>query len=201
MDLPSHAKSEKMPELSMDLYVDVVKTLILSLNLKDIILCGHSLGGAIAQSYFFKYPENLQALVLVSTGARLRVSSLIFEALKKNLNEYIDSIPVGAFYRKTNRNIIEKLIQEVKKTDSTVIYDDFRICDTFDTLERTNSIKVPVLILVGKQDKLTPVKYSQFFHEQIVHSQLRIIEKAGHQVMIERPGEFNEALEKFLNQL
>jgi len=201
LDLPSHAKSEKMPELSMDLYVDVVKTLILSLNLKDIILCGHSLGGAIAQSYFFKYPENLQALVLVSTGARLRVSSLIFEALKKNLNEYIDSIPVGAFYRKTNRNIIEKLIQEVKKTDSTVIYDDFRICDTFDTLERTNSIKVPVLILVGKQDKLTPVKYSQFFHEQIVHSQLRIIEKAGHQVMIERPGEFNEALEKFLNQL
>jgi pimeloyl-ACP methyl ester carboxylesterase len=51
---------------------------------------------------------------------------------------------------------------------------------------------------VGKQDQLTPVKYSVFFHNNIKKSELHIISKAGHMVMLEKPNEVNLAIENFI---
>ena len=67
-----------------------------------------------------------------------------------------------------------------------------------DTLDKTDSIEVPCLIICGKYDKLTPVKYSQFFHNKIKNSELSIIDKAGHGVMLEQPKKVNHAIEKFI---
>lgn len=199
--MPSHAESDKFEKLTLYLYVDVIRQLITILKLEKVILCGHSLGGAIAQDYYFKYPEDTHGLVLVGTGARLRVSPFILEVVQKNIQEYIDSIPMGAFYRRTDNKIIEELIEEVKKTEGIVVHADFSICDKFDTIDKTSSINVPCLIIVGKADKLTPVKYSQFFHEKIKDSELVIINRAGHVVMLEQPEEFNKAIEEYIKKL
>ncbi|MFW9783133.1 MAG: alpha/beta fold hydrolase, partial [Candidatus Heimdallarchaeota archaeon] len=75
---------------------------------------------------------------------------------------------------------------------------DFKICDEFDTLDKTDSIDIPCLILVGKDDIMTPVKYSEFFHKKIKDSKLVIIEDAGHMAMIEQPKEMNKAIENFI---
>jgi pimeloyl-ACP methyl ester carboxylesterase len=80
-----------------------------------------------------------------------------------------------------------------------IVYHDFNICDKFDTLEKTHSINIPCLIIVGKYDKLTPVKYSNYFLEKIKNSELAVIDDAGHMVMVEKPLEFNKALENYLN--
>ena len=85
IDLPSHAKSDKFPELTLELYVNTVKAIVDSLSIEKVILAGHSLGGAVAQAYYFKYPEKVKALLLVGTGARLRVSPMILDALKNVL--------------------------------------------------------------------------------------------------------------------
>jgi len=201
LDLPSHAESDKFEDLTLNLYVDVIRQLILTLKIEKVILCGHSLGGAIAQAYYFRYPEDTNGLILVGTGAKLRVSPFILEVLQKDIQEYVDSIPMGAFYRRTDKKIIEELIEEVKKTEGTVIYTDFSICDKFDTIDKTSSINVPCLIIVGKADKLTPVKYSQFFHEKIKDSELLVINRAGHMVMVEQPDEFNKAVEEYIKKL
>ena len=105
IDLPSHAESDDFPELSLDLYVDVIKKLVDFLNLKKIVLCGHSLGGAIAQEYFFKNQKEVSALILCGTGARLRVSPMILNSLKNNYQEFLNGLPIGAFYRKTSKEI------------------------------------------------------------------------------------------------
>ncbi|MHA1762580.1 MAG: alpha/beta fold hydrolase, partial [Promethearchaeota archaeon] len=68
LDLPSHANSDPFEELSLELYVDVVKKLIEELELEEVILCGHSLGGAIIQSFYFTYPKKVKGLILVGTG-------------------------------------------------------------------------------------------------------------------------------------
>lgn len=197
IDLPSHAESGEFPELSLDLYVDAVKKLVDFLNLKKIVLCGHSLGGAIAQEYFFKYPKEVFALILCGTGARLRVSPMILNTLKNNYQEFLDSISMG-FYRKTSGDIINDIINQLSKTKPEVVLRDFEICDNFDVMEKVSSINVPCLIVCGNKDILTPIKYSQYFKDKIKNSKLVIIKNTGHMVMVEKPNELNKSIEEFI---
>lgn len=197
--MPSRNKSDKFSEHSLELYVDVVRKLIETLNPKNVVLSGHSLGGAVIQSYYFKYPSDVNALILIGTGGRLRVKPSIFETLKRNFQGYVDGIE-DAFCKKPSKKIIEDLKNDQLKTDPKVISDDLKICDEFDTLDKTALIDIPCLILVGKEDDMTPVKYSQFFHDKIKRSELKIIEKAKHLVMFEKPKQVNRAIESFINK-
>jgi len=199
LDLPSHDKSDDFSDLSLHLYVDVVNRLIKSFDYENVILCGHSLGGAIVQQYYFTYPKEVSGLILFNTGGRLRVAPFILKSLKTNYQEFMDSLPAGAFYRATTKETIELYIQEASKISADVTYKDFKICDDFDVLSKLNTIEVPCLIIVGKQDQLTPVKYSEFFRNNIKNSELHIINKAGHMVMLEKPNEVNQVIENFIN--
>ncbi|MFX1437847.1 MAG: alpha/beta fold hydrolase, partial [Promethearchaeota archaeon] len=60
------------------------------------------------------------------------------------------------------------------------------------------TIDIPCLIICGKYDQLTPVKYSKFFHDKIRNSKLYIINKAGHGVMLEKPKQVNKAIERLI---
>ena len=199
LDLPSHDKSDNFSDLSLHLYVDVVHQLIKSLNYEKVILCGHSLGGAIVQQYYFTYPKDVSGLILFNTGGKLRVAPFILKSLKSNYQEFLDSLPAGAFYRATPKETIELYIQETSKISADVTYKDFKICDGFDVLSKLSTIEVPCLIIVGKNDQLTPVKYSEFFRNNIKNSELHIINKAGHMVMLEKPNEVNQVIENFIN--
>ncbi len=198
IDLPSHINSDEFSGLSLDLYVDVIRHLIKSLNYDNVILCGHSLGGAITQQYYFTYPKEISGLILCGTGGRLRVAPIILNSLRTNYQEFLDSLPAGIFYRKTPRELIDNYVQETSKIKAEVTYEDFKICDNFDTIDKTDSIEVPCLIIVGNQDKMTPVKFSQFFLDKIKNSDLNVINDAGHMVMLEKPSEVNKSIENFI---
>lgn len=159
------------------------------------------MGGVVIQEFYFKYPDDISALILCATGGRMRVSQIIFDSIKPDFNNYLSSLGTGTFYRKTPKKIIENAVLEASQTDPDVIYTDFKICDAFDTLDKTNSINVPCLIICGKYDKLTPVKYSQFFHDKIKSSEFSLIDKAGHGVMLEKPKEVNSAIENFMRKI
>lgn len=198
--MPSHGKSSKFSELSLKLYVYILNTFITSLKYEDVILCGHSLGGAVIQSYYFTHPSRVRALILVGTGGRLRVSPVILESLTTNYQEFLKALPSGAFYRKTSKDIIEAYISESSTIGPDVTFQDFSICDKFDTLEKTSSINIPCLIIVGAEDKMTPMKYSNYFHENININEYKIIQKAGHMVMLEKSEEFNKVIEDFIQK-
>ena len=196
-DLPSHGKSSEYLELSLNLYVEVLNQLIRSVNYEEVVLCGHSLGGAIVQSYYYLYPKRVKALIIIGSGARLRVSPIILNGLKSDYHEFLKALPSREFNRKTSIDIINDYIKETSTVGANVTFKDFSICDTFDTLEKTSSINIPCLIIVGKSDKLTPSKYSEFFHNKIKNSDLHIIDDAGHMVMLEKPGVLNNTIKNF----
>lgn len=154
--------------------------------MKDVILGGHSLGGAVIQSYYFTYPSDVTALLLIGTGGRLRVLPSTLETVKNDFPKFIEDMD-------------DNLKNEFLKTKSFVCYDDFMICDGFDTLDKTSLIDIPCLILVGEDDTQTPVKYSEFFHKRIENSELGIINNAGHLVMMDQPKKLNEAIENYIN--
>jgi len=200
IDLPSHGKSSHFSELSLILYVDILNKLIISLKYKEVILCGHSLGGAVIQSYYFAHPSRVKALILVGTGGRLRVSPIILESLANNYQEFLKALASGAFYRKTSKDIIEAYISESSTIGPDVTFQDFSICDKFDTLEKTSTINIPCLIIVGAEDKMTSVKYSNYFHENVNINEFKIIQEAGHMVMLEKSDEFNKVIQDFIQK-
>jgi pimeloyl-ACP methyl ester carboxylesterase len=157
------------------------------------------LGGAVIQDYYFKFPNEVSGLILVGSGGRLRVSPTILETIKIDYQYFLNTILIGSFYTKTPKKIINDIMRETSKVKAEVTYNDFYICDNFDTLHKTSTIQVPCLIICGEEDVLTPVKYSQFFHDKLKTSELCIIKEAGHMVMVEKPQEVNTAIMDFIS--
>lgn len=68
-----------------------------------------------------------------------------------------------------------------------------------ETCSRLHTLKIPVLILVGIDDKITPLSSAKTLNENIADSKLNIIENAGHLSNLENPYEFNYLIKKFID--
>ena len=79
LDLPGHGESPGEGERAIQAYVDHIIRWMSGLEIPQAIWCGHSMGGAIAMTAALASPEQVAGLVLVGTGARLRVSPDILE--------------------------------------------------------------------------------------------------------------------------
>ncbi len=157
-------------------------------------LLGHSMGGALAQLYALENPEKLGGIILVGTGAKLSVHPIIFNMLENDFESYVSAVGEYMFHEGANPKMIEASKVEVRKCNPSVIARDFQMCNEFDIIARVNEITLPTLIIVGKDDMMTPVKYSEYLHQSISDSTLKILDNAGHSVMLEQSTKFNETV-------
>ena len=81
INLPGHPDGDLCP--TIEGYTNWVRQYIQSKNYREIVLVGHSLGGGIALQYALDYPEDLKAIVLIGSGARLKVHPNFLEMLEK----------------------------------------------------------------------------------------------------------------------
>jgi pimeloyl-ACP methyl ester carboxylesterase len=201
LDLPGHY-GKGLGRSSIDEYVEDVKNFCIEKGLNEnVVMIGHSMGGAIVQLFALKYPECLKGIVLVSTGAKLKVAPVIFEILKKNYQEAIEYLIDLLFSYNAGEEIKQKALLELRKIRPEVVYGDFQACDKFDLMEEIHKICIPTLIIGGSEDVLTPIKYLNYLEKSIAISRLEVINGAGHMVMLERPDEFNEKVRNFLSEL
>lgn len=198
LELPGHGESEGEGEREILKYAEQVDHFMNALNLQNIFLVGHSMGGAIVQTLALIHPEAIQGIVLVGTGARLKVLPLILDGIKNNFEETVQKINQFAYSRKAPLDLIEKGILGMRQCRAEVLHGDFMACDRFDVMKEVEMIHLPTLILCGEDDQLTPPKYSQFLHSQIKGSKLAVLSDAGHMVMMESPQEFNEKIREFI---
>jgi pimeloyl-ACP methyl ester carboxylesterase len=68
-------------------------------------------------------------------------------------------------------------------------------------MDEVQNINYNALIIVGKSDLMTPVKYSRYLAEKIPNSELHVIEKAGHSVMLEQHAEVNRWIQTWAKKL
>lgn len=203
LDLPGHGDSQDVPsgEVRIEDYATIVGDFIRSLGLERPVVVGHSMGGAIALHLALAEPALVGGLVLAHTGARLRVAREIMEGLERDYEEAVSKVIAPlAFSPSTPKWLVEASIREMLKVPQRVALRNFRACDQFDLRGRLGEIAAPTLIVAGGDDRLTPVKWAAYLHENIRGSELRVIEGAGHASMLERPREFNEALQGFINR-
>jgi len=199
ISLPGHPDGK--PRNSVAEYVDWLHNVIHEKGHKSFILGGHSLGGAIVQLYALTYPTDPKGLILIGTGARLRVlpdTLNLFRSMissEDNWRNYMENMPKPV-------DPILLSIQEMRyKIGPAVTLSDFLCCDKFDIMDRVQDIKLPTLIIVGTEDVSTPVKYAQYLHNKISGSKLVIIEGATHSVATEKPDEVNRAISEWMRNL
>jgi len=197
VDLPGHGRSGGDGESSIEAFARGVLALVHELQVRRPILVGHSMGGAIAMSAALISPSTLDGLVLVGTGARLRVSRQFLDEIEEHFSEAVRTICRVAFSKRATAEMIERGIANMLRTPPGVLAADFRACNEFDIREQLGALTLPVLILCGSEDRMTFPKYSEYLHERIAGSILRWVPGAGHMVMLEEAEEVSRALLEF----
>jgi pimeloyl-ACP methyl ester carboxylesterase len=201
IDLPGHP--EGTPCASIDEYTDWLHEYVRAKGYKDVVLAGHSLGGGIALMHAYKYSQDLKAVILVGSGARLRVLPLIVEAIKGKLNDvegWMKELvePLYATVDETARRI---LMPKLKAVGPAAQLNDFLCCDKFDIMDKIGQIQLPALAIVGDQDNMTPPKYSQYLVKNMPDCRMMVVEGATHLGFLEKPEQVNKAIEGFIKEL
>ncbi|HEY7676751.1 MAG TPA: alpha/beta hydrolase [Candidatus Methylomirabilis sp.] len=201
LDLPGHGDSAGTGCRTIPAYRDVVVAFLRAAAAGPAVLVGHSMGGAITQAVALAEPELLRGIVLVGTGARLRVHPNILETIRRDHAEVARLVAGWGFGPGAPEATRAESIPDFLRCPAAVSEGDFRACDAFDVMAEVAQVQVPALIVCGEQDALTPPKYARFLHERIAGSRLVLVPDAGHYVMREQPAAVNRALTEFLRTL
>lgn len=201
IDLPGHGRSEGNGESHVKDYCVWINKLLDALALNEPILVGHSLGAAIALQFAADHPEKIAGIVCLGGGMKMPVNPFMLEFLKTNPPEMpaeIVDLMCKFSLAKENRDELSPLLRKsIAQAKPDILYGDLSACNELDLTREAEKISVPALIICGAGDKMIPPDFSRELVAKIRSSNLEIIAGAGHMVMLERPAELEEVLDKF----
>ena len=189
-------------------YVDFLDGLCRQLNIERASLVGNSLGGWIAAAYTLAHPEKVERLVLVDAAGFSPPANFDMRLLSKlnpSTREDMKQLAALVFYNKqlftSDAAVDQMLTSRIAAGDGYTIQSlNESIARSEDMLDnRLAAIKQPTLIIWGRADGLTPLaEYGERFNREIPGSQLLVFEQCGHVPQVEKSGDFNAAVLKFL---
>ncbi|HYA35842.1 MAG TPA: alpha/beta fold hydrolase [Candidatus Binataceae bacterium] len=205
-DMPGHGRSSGVEGLmSIRDYAGFLVRILDTLKIKSAVIAGHSMGGATAMDFAARYPDRVEALVLVSTAAKFSIPEDRLKALWSVMMGRAPQAFTTEIYSprtvKENFDTVREGWMEQIKTDPRVRYTDVKACSEVDLRGALASINKPTLILVGADDNATTPADSEAIHAGIKGSRVEVIADAGHALPWERHSEVNSAIESFLSGL
>ena len=226
IDLPGYGKSSKDPHSGMrSYYAGVVNELVSELKLENVILAGHSMGGQISITASLLYPEMVKGMILVAPagfekftkgqkqwfrdvmtldGVRLTTT----EAITTNLASNFYRMPLDADFMITDRIAMRHAEDFIPYCYAVVQSVNGMVNEP--VLKYLKDIKVPTLILFGKNDNLIPNRFlnpgptadiAKVGNTLIANSKLVMVPKCGHFLMFEKPAEFNSEAIQFIKSI
>ena len=200
IELPGHPTGRACT--TIDGYLEWVRGFNAARRYKDVVLCGHSMGGAIALLYALRYPEELKGIILIGTGARLRVhpDSLQRAAEPGEGNaRWLEG--QKEYFKGVEQDIYQVLVRRAIEVGPEVELNDLRACDQFDVMDQVQDIRLPTQVVCGSEDIMTPVKYSDYLAHEIKHAREQVIPGGSHFVQLEKYQDVNEQIERFMTTL
>lgn len=198
LDLPGHGRSTPPSRTTIEAYVDDVLAFIEALSLERVVIVGHSMGGAIAQLIGLRQSPDILGLILIGTGAKLRVTSAILDQIKADFETAVATISDYAWAKDASEELVRLSQDLLAQTDPTVLYGDYIACNQFDVMSQLNEICVPTLVIGGTSDRLTPLKYSRYLADHIPQAQFAYIAGGGHMMALEQPQSVTAVIQQFL---
>lgn len=172
-------------------------------KLSQVVLIGNSLGGHVGLAFTTAHQAHVKALVLTGSSG-LYENAFGGSFPRRESYEYIKEKVAYTFYdpATATKELVDEVFKSVNDRSRVI-----RILALAKSAIRHNMAKeipkitIPVSLIWGKQDKVTPPEVATEFHELLPNSELNWVDKCGHAPMMERPEEFNEYLGKFLNRI
>ena len=192
-----------------------------ALGLEQPTVIGHSYGGFVALEYALRYSSKPRRLILITTApsyetlneARAEAMSRapeLMPAVERSLNAEAKNnaerraimAELAPLYCYNFKEMEKKLGQATRD----IVYSveahrqSFKnLVPKYDVRSKLDSIDIPVLIICGRHDWITPVSQSQLMHERLPNSELVIFENSAHWVYVEEPELFQETVGDWLD--
>jgi pimeloyl-ACP methyl ester carboxylesterase len=172
-------------------------------QLSNITVLGNSLGGHVALVYVLAHPANIKAMVLTGSsglyenafgGSFPRRESIDFVREKVQYTFYdpiiaTDELVADVYKLVNDRHSVIRLLAMAKSAIRHNMKKDL------------HKMEMPVCLIWGRDDKITPPEVALEFDELLPNSELHWLDKCGHAPMMERPQEFNVLLGAFLEKI
>lgn len=196
-DLPGRGGSEAPPRATAGEAAAWLVALGRALGWAAPVLVGHSYGGAVALAAALAHPGAFRAIVLASSGARLRVAPAILDAVAAATPEH--PLPFDfAFGPRADRAVIDAYQAAARHTPTAAALADWRACDAFDVRARLPDVAAPALVIFGEDDALTPAKHQHRMADALPRAALRAVPGVGHMLPWEAPGALSDAVRGWL---
>src|SRR3989338_7654041 len=233
IDLRGHGKTAKPPspplekgdKRGFDIFVNDLKELIDSLAIKKFTLAGWSMASFTIARYYFKYPEDVEKLILISGTPRFvsendypygQPMSMI-KRLERNLKRNNPLSPFdkgdyenhirefcGKFFISDERiddsklsGIESLMFNEDFPPSSDVVLQTLNFLLQDDIKDNLRDIKVPTLIIHGSIDKICPVGAGKYLAREIHDSKMVILKGVGHTPFLTQPEKVNKEIKDF----
>ena len=197
---------------SYEMMADDTAGLLNTLGIEKAHILGASMGGAIAQEFAIKYPQRVRGLILSTTWAgqsnflggnvlktwdRMAQEGVSPETL---IREQLSWLCTDKFFENEKQvNLTVKMVlSNPHPQPAHALARLVAAAWEFDMRDRLGQITAPTLVLVGKEDILVPVKFSEELARGIPNAELVVLEGGGHLFMVEISDKFNQAVLDFL---
>ncbi|MGR3342122.1 MAG: 3-oxoadipate enol-lactonase [Paracoccaceae bacterium] len=206
-DMRGHGLSSCPPApYSMGELINDVERLLDHLNVLDCVFVGLSVGGMIAQGLATKRPDQMRAMVLSNTGAKIGTAKLWADRINDVRNGGIEALADPVMERWFSRDFrrSDELIawrnMLVRQPAEGYIGFSAAIADS-EFYATTARLTLPTLAIAGSEDGATPPDLVRETAALVKGSRFHLIRGAGHLPCVEKPGEYAEVLCEFLKEI
>ncbi len=175
-----------------------------AVGLPRSVVLGHSGGGAVALTYALAYPERVSHLILISTAAWWSDPSPLqtdrgFPATEDEMRERMrEEVVRSVGHPEVFARSMDELLPRMRFSPERLRWVVTVGAKTYDVRNRLSEIRIPTLVIHGRQDGRVPLERAEKLHQEIPRSRLLVLEDCGHWPHVERRTEFVAAVKEFL---
>ena len=173
------------------------------LNLKNLVLVGHSQGCLEILEYSHRYTKRLDKIVFVGGSNRMPVHPDLIKLAQDGHSDAVKLMMKWGYEgskKFIGGNPVEKIIQSSRDI-SEILAVDLIACNNYKNGSRAaRKISCPVMLILGEVDKMVDLKAGKKFASLIKNSKTQILDRCGHMIMIEKAFEMREKVLEFLKK-